>query len=424
MMDDSHSAWITGIGVLGPQGTGWDQLCQSLEHPAPHFSNMPESWVGHAGIPDAYIASLNEAANADAKRHETLSTDRACALALAAAEQAWRQASAPSNPNTDPHRCGVFWGTGMGGLHTTETAYNRLLVEHHALRPMTVVRIMANSAAAQLARKYKLQGPNHTYTVACASSAMALGEALLALRLGRIDMALVGGSEAMLAPGVLAAWGALRVLSTRKTAPTAAEACRPFGAKRSGLVVGEGAAAFVLESPRHAKARGAKPLAELIGYGSTCDASSLVQPQLEGQVRAMRQALDDAKLVPSQIDTINAHATGTDAGDLVEALAIAATFAPASSTLALPPVSATKSMHGHLLGAAGALEAAVCIASLHKGIVPATLGFSAESPLDPKCQMLDLAMGAPRHVARLEHVLSNSFAFGGSNISLIFKRSA
>lgn len=415
MTHDNHSAWITGIGVLGPQGAGWDSLCQSLRQPRPCFTHTPDAWLSTHGVPDAYIAPLGDAAQEEVKRHETLSTDRACALALASAEQAWAQAGLADAPVADPHRAAVYWGTGMGGLHTTETAYNRLLVDRHALRPMTVVRIMANSAAAQLAMKYKLQGPNHTYTVACASSAMALGEALLALRLGRIDIALVGGSEAMLAPGVMAAWGALKVLSTRKTAPGVDTACRPFGAGRTGLVVGEGAAAFVLESPRHARARGARPLAELVGYGSTCDAVSLVHPQIEGQVRAMKQALDDAQLQPSGIHAINAHATGTDAGDLVEAQALAATFGDT-----MPPVSATKSMHGHLLGAAGAFEAAVSIASLQHGLVPATLGID---PVDPKCHMLDLAVDVPRQLGRIDHVISNSFAFGGSNVSLVFKRS-
>jgi 3-oxoacyl-[acyl-carrier-protein] synthase II len=413
---DNHTAWITGIGVLGPQGTGWEALCQSLLHPKVQFSNVPSAWLGVHGTPDAYIAPLNEAAEADAKRYETMSTDRACALGLAAADQAWAQAALETSTTTDPYRCGVYWGTGMGGLHTTELAYNRLLVDKQALRPMTVVRIMANAAAAQLAMKYKLRGSNHTYTVACASSAMALGEALLAIRTGRIDLAVVGGSEAMLAPGVLAAWGALRVLSTRKTAASADLACRPFATGRTGLVMGEGAAAFILESPRHAKARGVKPLAELVGYGSTCDASSLVQPQKAGQIHAMHQAIADAGLTPAHIGSINAHATGTDAGDLVEAESIAATFGATHR----PPISATKSMHGHLLGAAGALEAAVCVASLHLHIAPATLGVH---PLDPRCSALDVVLDTPRAMPGLDCVMSNSFAFGGSNVSLVFKRS-
>lgn len=388
--------------------------------PRPCFTHVPAEWLQYTGAPDAYIAPLSEETNALLKRFETVSTDRACALALCAAEEAWAQAGLPAQKQGDPanYRRGVYWGTGMGGLHSTEGAYHRLFVDKVALRPMTVVRIMGNSAAAQLAMTYHLQGPNNTYTVACASSAMALGEALLALRSGRIDVALVGGSEAMLAPGVMAAWGALRVLSTRKTAATAELACRPFAQGRTGLVIGEGAAVMVLESPRHAAARGAKPLAELVGYGTTCDASSLVHPQVDGQVHAMQQAIADAGLQLSDIGAINAHATGTDTGDWVEAQSLAATFMP-NGAGSIPPVSATKSQHGHLLGAAGALEAAVSIASLQHQIVPATLG---ADPIDAKCGMLDVAVGAPRKLAALNYAMSNSFAFGGSNVTLIFKK--
>ena len=417
---ENLSAWITGVGVIAPQGNGWDELCQSLVNPTPCFSTVPPDWLQYTGAPDAYIAPLSAAASDQVKRFETVSTDRACAMALCAAEQAWAQAGLATGQIGDPdnYRRAVYWGTGMGGLHTTESAYQRMFVDKAAPRPMTVVRIMGNSAAAQLAMTYHLQGPNHTYAVACASSAMALGEALLALRSGRIDVALVGGSEATLAPGAMAAWGALRVLSTRKSAATADLACRPFAKGRTGLVIGEGAAVMVLESPRHAAARGAKPLAELVGYGSTCDASSLVHPQLEGQVHAMHQAIADAGLQPSQIGTVNAHATGTDTGDLVEAKSLAATFSP-SGEGQIPPISATKSQHGHLLGAAGALEAVVSIASLQTQIVPATLGVN---PIDPQCSMLDLAIDTPRPVTSLDYAMSNSFAFGGSNVTLIFKR--
>ena len=415
------SAWITGIGVIGPQGKGWDTLRQSLAKPKHCFTHVPAEWLQFTGAPDAYIASLSDEANAELKRFETVSTDRACAMALCAAEEAWAQAGLLTAELDAAHnyRRGVYWGTGMGGLHSAEAAYHRLLVDKTALRPMTVVRIMANAAAAQLAMTYRLQGPNNTYTVACASSAMALGEALLALRSGRIDLALVGGSEAMLAPGVMAAWGALRVLSTRRAAATTELACRPFGSGRTGLVIGEGATVMVLESPRHAAARGAKPLAELVGYGSTCDAGSLVHPQLDGQVHAMQQALADAGLKADQIGTVNAHATGTDTGDLVEANSLAASFSP-NGKGRIPPVSATKSQHGHLLGAAGALEAAVSIASLQMQAVPATLGVE---PLDPRCGMLDLAIDAPRKIESLDYAMSNSFAFGGSNVTLIFKKS-
>lgn len=408
---DDQGVWITGLGVLGPQGWGWSALCAALQHPTGLFTPVPQDWLELPGAPDTFIARLHPEAEAELTRFESVSTDRSCALALAAAEQAWQQAA----PEADPTRCGVYWGCGMGGLHTTEQSYTRMLQDKLPVRPMTVIRIMANSAAAHLAIRYRLQGPNQTYSVACASSAMALGEALTALRSGRIDLALVGGSEAMLAPAVMAAWGALRVLSSRKTAPSAALACRPFSQQRNGLVIGEGAAAFVLESAAHARARGARPLAELLGYGNTCDAASMVHPQREGQVRAMRLALADAGLAPKDIGAINAHATGTSAGDVSEAQALAEVFGPD-----IPPVSATKSMHGHLLGAAGAMEAAVSLASLHLHMIPASLG---ATPLDPQCAALDLAVDQPRPVRGLSVLMSNSFAFGGSNVSLVFKKS-
>ena len=280
---------------------------------------------------------------------------------------------------------------------------------------MTVVRIMANSAASHLAIKYQLRGPNNTFSVACASSAIAIGEAMLAIRSGRIDVALVGGSEAMLVPLVMSAWGALRVLSTRKSQPDAGLASRPFCKDRTGLAIGEGAAALVLESAAHAKARGAVALAQVSGYGSSCDAASLVHPAAHGQVRAMRLALSDAKLSAREIGAINAHATGTDAGDVSEIKALAEIFSGVSN---IPPISATKSMHGHLLGAAGALEAAITVASLQLQCVPATLG---SHPIDERCTGIDLP-DAPRRLTDLNHMVSNSFAFGGSNASLIISR--
>ena len=271
------------------------------------------------------------------------------------------------------------------------------------------------SAASNLAIKYQLRGPNNTYSVACASSAIALGEAMLAIRSGRIDVALVGGSEAMLVPLVMSAWGALRVLSTRQSQANPLLASRPFCKDRTGLAIGEGAAALILESAAHARARGAKALAQISGFGSSCDAASLVHPAAHGQVRAMRLALTDAGLSPQEIGAINAHATGTDAGDVSEVKALAEIFSESSQ---IPPVSATKSLHGHLLGAAGALEAAICVASLQLQCVPATL---ASDPIDARCAGLDLP-AQPRSLVGLNHIMSNSFAFGGSNASLIFSR--
>jgi 3-oxoacyl-(acyl-carrier-protein) synthase len=409
-MSQAQRVWITGVGSLTNLGIGLESLKEAIETPKANFVSIPQDWLQYKAAPDAFMATLDAQAEAELKQFETVSTDRATAMALHVANQAWIQARLITA--TSPERSGVYWGTGMGGLHTLENSYQRLLVEHAALRPMTVVRVMANSSAAQLALKYKLQGTNQTFSVACASSAIALGEAMWAIRSGRLDLVLVGGSEAMLAPVVMAAWGALRVMALKSNTKNPQIPCRPFSSERSGLVIGEGAAAFVLESECHAKARGAMPLAELAGYASNCDADSLVHPHVDGQVRVMRQALSDAGLQASGIDSINAHATGTDTGDVTEAQAFAEVF----SGLQIP-VTATKAMHGHLLGAAGAVEAAMCIASLQMQKTPATLGLE---PIDSRCDSINLA--AKHRGAKIKTILSNSFAFGGSNATLIFKQ--
>lgn len=409
----SSAVWVTGVGSLTNLGVGLASLRQAIETPKAHFSSVPADWLKYKTAPDAFIATLNNQAEQELKQFETVSTDRATAMALHVADQAWAQAGLGQPIASE--RAGVYWGTGMGGLHTLENSYQRILVEQAALRPMTVVRVMANSSAAQLALKYKLQGTNQTFSVACASSAIALGEAMWAIRSGRLDLIVVGGSEAMLVPVVMTAWGALRVMALRSNTQNADIPCRPFSNERSGLVIGEGAAAFVLESERHAKARGAKPIAEIVGYASNCDADSLVHPHVDGQVRVMRQALSDAGLQPSNIDSINAHATGTDTGDVTESQAFAEVFAGLQT-----PVAATKAMHGHLLGAAGAVEAAICIASLQTQNTPATLGLESAESVDTRCQGISLS-GRSRP-AKIKTILSNSFAFGGSNATLIFKQ--
>jgi 3-oxoacyl-[acyl-carrier-protein] synthase II len=411
MTSAGAQAWITGIGVLGPQGCGWDAVVQGLRDPRPLFQPVPPAWQAEPGVPPAWIAPLAADAEAALQSFDTASADRACAMALCAADQAWQQAGAAPQAR----RAGVWWGTGMGGAQSTEQSYRRFLLERAALRPMTVPRIMASSPAAQIATRHGLRGPNLTYAVACASAATAIGEALLALRSGRVDLAVAGGSEAMLQPGVLAGWQGLRVLSTLRQAETVDQACRPFATGRSGLVLGEGSAALVLERPDTARARGARPLAILAGYGGNCDAApSLVHPQADGEADAMRQALADAGVPADAVGLVNAHGTGTDAGDVAEAQALAEVFGTGAHA---PFVCATKSHHGHLLGAAGAMEAVLSIASLVHRLVPATLG---AEPRDPRCAHLKLD-AIPRAQA-LDWVLSNSFAFGGANVSLLFGR--
>ncbi|RYY54131.1 MAG: beta-ketoacyl-[acyl-carrier-protein] synthase family protein, partial [Comamonadaceae bacterium] len=193
-------AWITGVGVLGPKGFAWDAVVQGVRAPRTLFQPVPEAWQSEPGVPQAWIAPLAADAEAALQPYDTASADRACAMALCAADQAWRQSGA----TPEARRAGVWWGTGMGGAQSTEQSYRRFLLDRAALRPMTVPRIMASSPAAQIATRHGLRGPNLTYSVACASAATAIGEALLALRSGRVDVAIAGGGEAMLQPGVLA----------------------------------------------------------------------------------------------------------------------------------------------------------------------------------------------------------------------------
>jgi 3-oxoacyl-(acyl-carrier-protein) synthase len=405
----TQAVWITGVGSLTSLGVGLSSLIETTLKPRSHFLPMPPEWRQYSGAPAAFMSPLDEAAERALSVHTTISTDRSTAMALAVAEQAY--ISAELSGALEPERAGVFWGTGMGGLHTTEASYQRQLIDKLTLRPMTVVKIMANAAAGQIALRYGFQGPNQTYSVACASSAMAIGEAMWAVRTGRLDIAIVGGSEAMLVPIVMTAWGALGVLATHQNTVDHAQPCRPFSVHRSGLVIGEGAAAFVLESEQHARKRGAIGLAEVAGYASTCDATSMVKPDMNGQIRAMRMAIADAGISPEQIDSVNAHATGTDTGDVVEAKALAHVFGEAQ-----PAIAATKSMHGHLLGATGAVEAAFCVAAIQAQTTPATLGLE---PIDESCQFTNVATAAKK--GTINSILTNSFAFGGSNTSLVLR---
>jgi 3-oxoacyl-[acyl-carrier-protein] synthase II len=273
---------------------------------------------------------------------------------------------------------------------------------------------MNNAAGSNVAVRNGLRGPFANYSTACSSSAMAIGEAMLAIQAGRADAIVAGGAEALLTPGTLAAWQALRTLAPADMQDAAAS-CKPFDKRRSGLVLGEGAAAFVLEEESHARSRGAKIHALLTGYGNSCDAVHMSRPDRDGQVRAMREALAQAGLQPTEIGYINAHGTATTVGDVVEAEAINAVFGAAAAEVR---VSSTKSMHGHLLGGAGALELAVALLALEEGIVAPTAHL--EEP-DPACKLRHVPLRAER-IAPPRAVMSNSFAFGGSNVVLIAER--
>jgi 3-oxoacyl-[acyl-carrier-protein] synthase II len=300
----------------------------------------------------------------------------------------------------------------MGGAHTQEASYQQVYgAGEWRVRPLTVVMSMNNAAGANIALRHGLRGPFANFSTACSSSAMALGEAMRTIAAGRADAMVAGGSEALLTPGVLAAWHALRTLAPADSADPAAS-CKPFDRRRAGLVLGEGAAAFVLEEESRARARGARIYAILAGYGNSCDAAHMSRPDRDGQVRAMRDALAEAETAPRDLAYINAHGTGTAVGDVVEAEAIAELFGGHPVR-----VSSTKSMHGHLLGASGALEFAAALLAL-EGIAPPTAFL--EQP-DAACALRHVACRAERiDVPRA--VMSNSFAFGGSNAVLVASR--
>ena len=354
--------------------------------------------------------------------------DRATQFALVAAQEALADAGYEAS-DFQKGRTGVHVGIGMGGAHTLDSLYTRFFEQLQRavtenrdptiIHPLAVPRMMANSGAAAVSMQHQLRGQSFTYSVACASSAVALGEAYRALRHGYVDTAIVIGTEAMLTPGSYVAWNALRVIAKKHGSGIEAS-CRPFDAERSGFVLGEGAAALVLQ------AEGAEPTcsriayAELCGYGTTTDGVHITLPSADGQIRAMQAALSECGLPAELIGYVNAHGTATTAGDVVETESIKGAFGEHAYRLA---ISSTKAVHGHLIGAGGALEFALSVLALESGNIPPTAHL--DNP-DPRCD-LDFVPKVARRSVPLEAVMSNSFAFGGTNVSLIarkFERSA
>jgi 3-oxoacyl-[acyl-carrier-protein] synthase II len=306
-------------------------------------------------------------------------------------------------------------GCGIGGAEILQQAY-RLYFEQNArkARPTTVPLIMANGPASQVCMQFGIRGPAHTYSIACASSSVAIGEAFRSIRDGYSDVVIAGGAEAMLNDASIAAWQAVGVIA-KEHLDGAGMSCRPFDLGRTGLVLGEGAVVLILESQERAAARGAELLAEVVGFGASSDAHKLTEPSVDGQARAIRNALEDAALPADAVGYINAHATGTPTGDPVEIEAVKRVFGAAAQNLA---ISSTKSMHGHLVGASGALECAITAMALHARRIPPTANLTVP---DPECD-LDCVAGVARDAPDLEAALSNSFAFGGSNATLALRR--
>ena len=383
---------ITGIGILSPFGRGRAAACQAMRD-------------GRSGI--RRIESIDTAAlnckiggevPAEAHQGSFKGFDRFSRFALIASEEAMEQAKI--GDTIDKERFGVIIGTGLGGCETLDAAFRRVYKDGQSrVAPTSIPWSMYNAAASAISTHFGAKGPAYAPVSACASSAHAIGHAFQIIRSGQADVMLAGGSDAPLTFGIILAWESMRVLAVDNEHPEAA--CRPFSADRKGLVLAEGAAALVLESMDHAQRRGQPILGEIVGFGITSDAGHLTDPSADGAARAMRMAVSE---VSPDIGYINAHGTATRANDATETSAIKSVLGDRI------PVSSTKSMHGHAMGASGAIEIACSLLALNDGFLPPTINL--DKP-DPACD-LDYVPNASRP-ARVAAFLSNSFGFGGMN---------
>ncbi|CAI8695784.1 beta-ketoacyl-[acyl-carrier-protein] synthase family protein [Burkholderia pyrrocinia] len=398
---------ITGIGLAAPLGieptSFFDALVSGKNGIRRHPDPTIERHVGYVDLDIGAHFSIAESRN----------LDRVSLLALYAARQA--VANSGLRDEAAWRNCGVFVGTGIGGVGSLAEG----IAQYHGIGRrsilLTVPAAMPHAPAAHLAMSLGTSAEAITYSTACSAGAVAIGEAFRRIRDGYSDIAVCGGTEAMLTPPLLEAWDQLRVLCA-EPADAPATGCRPFSGSRSGFALSEGACMVVLEPRDHAIARGATPIAELVGYGTSNDHSHLTLPTPAGQALAIRRALDDARIDAKQVGYVNAHGTGTRNGDVSESDALRAVFERSLDNL---PVSSTKSAHGHLIGAAGALELAICAMAVHEQRVPPTLHYDAG---DRACGDIDYVPHVGRRVEGLEFAISNSFGMGGNNTVLAVKR--
>ena len=403
---------VSGIGVVSPLGNSAAEVLARARAGRSGVRRLGIAFADRLTSPIAATARLDEGAEADPGRSRML--DRFSLLALFAAQQAVRETQGALT-DVDRERAGVFVGTGMGGTLTMDAGYQTLYGDQSdRIKPFTILMGMHNAAAAWIGIEHDLRGPNMTYSTACSSSTVAIGEAWIRVASGQLEVAIAGGAEAPLSPGSLKAWEALHTVATLD-AEDPSTSCRPFSMNRSGMVLGEGAAMLVLEPWDRAQARGANILGEILGYGQSNDASHITRPSVGGQVAAMNAALRAAGLDRQQVDAINAHGTGTQANDRTETAAIRAVFGSRADQI---PISATKAIHGHLLGAAGALECVLSLLALQHGVALPTMHLQSA---DPECD-LDYVANTAREGWGGRVMLSNSFAFGGTNAVLVLGR--
>ncbi len=404
---------VTGIGVVSALGQNIGDFWASLLAGRSGISKVTSfDTTDFACQIGGEIRDFDPAKYMDPK--EARRNDRYTQLAVAAAKLAVQDA-ALDHTKVDRERAGVIIGSGIGGMSTFE-AQARNIIEKgpRKVSPFFIPAMISNMASGIVAIEYNFAGPCFTVISACATSTHSLGEALRTIQYGDADIMLAGGAEASVTPLSFAGFCSMKAMSTNNAVPE--KASRPFDAGRDGFVMGEGGCVFVLETEEHAKARGARIYAEFAGYAGTADAFHITQPDPDarGLSSAMRRAIADAGVKPEQINYINAHGTSTPYNDKFETIAIKKVFGEFAKSI---PVSSTKSMTGHLLGAAGAVEAAVCIKAIETGEIPPTINY--ETP-DPECD-LDYVPNVKRS-AKVDVALSNNLGFGGQNASLVFKR--
>ncbi|MGA8677803.1 MAG: beta-ketoacyl-[acyl-carrier-protein] synthase family protein [Candidatus Acidiferrales bacterium] len=395
---------VTGLGIISPLGL-----------------NLQECWIslskglsGIGPIKTVDCSALRFQNGAEVRGYDPLKhfeggkdnyIDRFAQFSVVAAREALRDSGVELTPELRQNSA-IVCGSAVGGQAAIESGFEDLWVQGRGrVHPLTIPKTMANAGASHIAMDMGLSGPTYTVSTACSSANHAIGQAFRLVRDGLADLAMTGGSEAMFTIGMLKAWEAMRVV--------APDTCRPFSKDRRGLILGEGGAMMVLEPMEAAKARGAKIYGEICGFGMTADAHHLTQPTVQGPTRAMSGALREAGLAPEEVGYINAHGTGTPGNDPVESSAIREVFGAHADKIG---VSSTKSMHGHALGAAGALEAVATVLALHHGILPPTANYNER---DPECD-LDYIPNQPRAL-QVGAALSNSFAFGGLNAVIAFR---
>jgi nodulation protein E len=400
-MAEARQVVITGMGAVSAAGVGANKLWAAARDGSSQIRELTLSRPYKGRVKIAAQVRDFDAADYIEPNMRPL-CDPFTQYAVAAADEAMAQAGLTRDEPQGP-RTAVILGTGIGGVNTVDDGLYRLYVEGGRPDPLTVPRLIASAAPATLGMRYRCNGPTFAVASACSSASQAIGMGMQMVRSGMVDRAIVGGSEAAITTGTMMSWEALRVLTPDK--------CRPFSKNRNGMSLGDGAAIFVLEASDVARARRAIPIAVLAGYGTSSDARDPVRPDVDGAASCMSQALADAGLPPSAIDYINAHGTATVANDANESEALARVF---GNQLARIPVSSTKPIHGHGLGAGGALELLVTIRAMNDNIAPPTMNFTDP---DPKCEV-DCVPNVAREMP-INRAMSNSFAFGGINATLI-----